>query len=191
MKEFTSVILKPCGPLLQNPAVKKSSVWMLKQVQHDDSSAGFTLIELLVVVLIIGILSAVALPQYTAAVMKARLTEGVTLERSMITAQQSYFLANGSYTDDLSVLDLTFDLASNKTFTHQFLFLDTPACTLLDLHAKNTSYGPVWVAVYFKENTINCAVPVDSEKGNAFCKRYGSAARTCPCQPAYNCYEIH
>lgn len=67
---------------------------------------GFTLIELLVVVLIIGILSAVALPQYRKAVLKARAAEGITLLYSIEKAEDVYFMANGQYTADLEALDL-------------------------------------------------------------------------------------
>lgn len=67
---------------------------------------GFTLIELLVVVLIIGILSSVALPQYRKAVLKARAAEGVTLLRSIEKAEDMYFMANGNYTLNLEALDL-------------------------------------------------------------------------------------
>ncbi len=67
---------------------------------------GFTLIELLVVVLIIGILASVALPQYTKAVEKARATEAIQLLGDLATAEQVYFMQTGSYTNDLSLLDL-------------------------------------------------------------------------------------
>ena len=78
-------------------------------------SKGFTLIELLVVVLIIGILSSVALPQYTKAVEKARATEAIQLLGDLATAQQIYQMGTGSYTTDLSLMDLQLPGVSSTT----------------------------------------------------------------------------
>ncbi len=70
---------------------------------------GFTLIELLVVVLIIGILSAIALPKYQRAVWKARAIGMLPIVRSLHEAQNRYFMANGHYAIRFSDLDMSFD----------------------------------------------------------------------------------
>ena len=67
---------------------------------------GFTLIELLVVVLIVGILAAVALPQYQRAVVKSKVGTILPLIKSIAIARQLYYLSNSTYTDDINELDV-------------------------------------------------------------------------------------
>ena len=67
---------------------------------------GFTLIELLVVVLIIGILAAMAMPQYFKAVERSRMTEAVTLMDSIVKAQRRKFMQTNRYAINFEGLDV-------------------------------------------------------------------------------------
>ena len=64
--------------------------------------------------LIIGILAAVALPQYQKTVLKSRMMETLVLSRTLIQAQQAYHLANGVYATNLDELGVDFSAAQKK-----------------------------------------------------------------------------
>lgn len=70
------------------------------------SKKGFTLIELLVVVLIIGILAAIAVPQYQKSVIKSRSAQMSIMSKSISDAIKIYYEATGKYPETFDELDL-------------------------------------------------------------------------------------
>lgn len=119
---------------------------------------GFTLIELLVVVLIIGILSAVAMPQYTLAVEKARSAEAFQTMKAIANAVELYSLQNGgdmsgftSAADKWSLLDIDLPLPTSGHSNAQTLGLKESKNFTYSLESPNfvrayrgTAKGSTW-----------------------------------------------
>ena len=160
--------------------------------QHKNDTRAFTLIELLVVVLIIGILAAIALPQYEKAVMKTRLANMQLFMASYKTAEEVYYLANNSYTYDNSLLDIDVSICPPRAAGSDVLICDNyfmfdplegeqpnltayycPAEVALKAHSgtcrgNSDFYYRVWLEHSQYPNKIQCIGQTD--KGIALCK---------------------
>lgn len=114
-------------------------LWKVEKGSLRKGLAGFTLIELLVVVLIIGILASVAMPQYNKAVEKSRATQALAILKSLYAAQETYYMANGSYATSFDELDISVPWAgTTKWFT---LGHDTRANENWSLQIYNDGMG--------------------------------------------------
>ena len=76
------------------------------QAPHLTNNRGFTLIELLVVVLIIGILAAIALPQYQKAVLRARVADAKITLKTLVEAGDLWLLQTGNTNESPSFDEL-------------------------------------------------------------------------------------
>jgi len=72
---------------------------------------GFTLIELLILVLIIGVLTAMAVPQYQSAVQKSRFMGMLPATRSFKSAEEAVYMSEGQYTTNKA--DLSINISSS------------------------------------------------------------------------------
>lgn len=151
------------------------------------TNKAFTLIELLVVVLIIGILAAIAVPQYKKAVAKSRATQLITTTKALVEANKAYYLQHGVYSNKLEDLDINF---TNETGRVLHLDNDTFCAFEGQSYIYCAMNNPSIAILQYYSDIINCySYPTDNYSGDDLCQiltgktnYYVNCSQTSPCR---------
>jgi type IV pilus assembly protein PilA len=154
----------------------------LQHINKRRQDQGFTLIELLVVIIIIGILSAIALPAFLNQANKAKQSEGKQYISSINKGQQAYYAENTKFGSDVASLGLglktattnynyTLDVATDSKATG----LATPTNT----SALKGYAGGVGVIKAGEANTTQSVLCETVNFGNPTAPTYATDALSC------------
>lgn len=161
-------------------------------MKHSKNS-GFTLIELLVVVLIIGILAGVALPQYKKAVDKTKLSNLVSIMKTIAQAQEAYFLENGVHTQNWDDLAISLPGTSAGAFfsmppksfslsTNSYFWAEDSTVQGIDLYFFYSNH--TW------SNKFACYAKADNSYADSLCKSL-SGKTSFDTQADYQKYNVY
>ncbi len=132
----------------------------------------FTLVELLVVVLIIGILSAIAIPMYQGAVDKSHWSTMLPGAKAIKDAEEAIKMTNGSYTDNMANLDVTMN---NADLTFALLTPNNTADPNV-IRVTNSKLANVRLASYLDDSPkfagqLHCEALKNDERANKLCSK--------------------
>ena len=154
----------------------------ISTLRDDDNNkgtikAGFTLIELLVVVLIIGILAAMALPDYQRATEISRVGAALSFSRAFRDSVDRYYMQNGHFPSSPDTLDIGLTKCP-KYFSCSYHELTTQGKFQIDRQNGPFAYGIITRSAVSPAlpNTIYCYALRSNKKGVEFCEHWGEDA---------------
>ena len=158
---------------------------------------GFTLIELLIVVLIIGVLTAIALPQYQTATDKSRYATLMPMAKSVASAQEAYYMNDGHYSEDLAYLDVQLPNDPSGTVANIGDGLKVEISEDTDYeYVKMSKEGLENNYIIYQDNSnhfpkeIHCEALSGSSRAERLCKTLGGTKIEGGITPGYETYVL-
>lgn len=110
---------------------------MILKLNKMKNQKGFTLIELMIVIAIIGILAAIAIPQFSAYRKRSYNTAAQSDLKNSTTAQEAYFVDEQTYASAVAnLIGTTFGLYTSQNVTLSVVAASTGGYTMKGFHSS-------------------------------------------------------